>query len=89
MGKLLSVDLLVILFSTLSSSPLSPSDDESELEEDSDVDEDSEDEEDEDELELEELDDNSEDPECGFLVLCRLRRRFLGLGCLEGSQQSQ
>ena len=73
----------------VSSSPLPSSDDESELDEDDDEDDESEDDEDEEVLEFEELDEEPEDPERDFFVLCFLLLRFLGLGFLEGSQQSQ
>ena len=72
-----------------SSSTISSSDESSELDEDDPEDEESEDDEDDDELEFDELDDESDDPERVFFLLCFLLRRFLGLGFLLGSQQSQ
>jgi hypothetical protein len=83
------VSLLFTLPSLLSSSSLSSSEDDSELDDDDDEDEEFEEEEDDDEFEFEELDDDSVDPERDFLVLCFFFRRFLGLGFLSGSQQSQ
>ena len=83
------VSLLFTLSPLLSSSALSSSDDDSELDDDDEEDEEFEEEEDEDEIEFEELDDDSEDPERDFLLLCFFLRRFLGLGFLSGSQQSQ